>query len=79
MPNSFFKLTSSFEAIHEAPHMLPLWVKPQKTWLHLASPERSFLPDVFQNRFSFAREAALLEKLLHPLFQKKLKLCQMEL
>jgi len=58
MPNSFFKLTSSFEAIHEAPHVLPLVGEAKKTWLHLASPERSFLPDVFQNRFSFAREAA---------------------
>jgi len=40
----------------------------------MASLGRSFLPNIFDNSFNFAREAASLEKLLHQLFREKLKL-----
>ena len=69
----FFELASSLKPSMKLPICF-YWQDEAKNcgFTHLHQ-EEAILPNVFQNSFSFAREAASLKKLLHQLFQEQLK------
>ena len=73
MPNSLFRTSFKLESNPMCFHWHGEIKKRGFTRLH---QEEAILPNVFQNSFNFIGETASLKKLLHQLFQKKLKLCQ---